>query len=146
MRRLFSVLLLLAAAIGIALPAPGLAQATVSAGDARAVQAVVRAQLDAFAADDAKAAFSFAAPNVREMFGTPERFMEMVRSGYGVVYRPASVAFMPPESSSEGVVQRVQMTDSRGASWLATYLLQRQKDKSWRISACVIAPNQGRAA
>ena len=60
---------------------------SVPADEAKAVRAVVEAQLAAFAADDAKRAFSYAAPSMREMFGTPERFMEMVRTGYPVVYR-----------------------------------------------------------
>ena len=48
----------------------------VSADDAKAVRAVVEAQLEAFAADDAKKAFSYAAPSIRKMFGTPERFID----------------------------------------------------------------------
>lgn len=146
MRHLFIAPLLLA--LALILPAQVEAQSTgaVSPADARAAQAVVRAQLDAFAADDAKKAFSFAAPDVQGMFGTAERFMAMVRSGYGVVYRPASVAFMPPEADDDGVILRVQMTDQQGASWLATYRVVRMRDRSWRIGACVLAPNQGRAA
>jgi len=68
----------------------------VSAVDTKAVRAVVEAQLDAFAADDAKKAFSLAAPSIRAMFETPEKFVAMVRAGYPVVYRPASVTFLQP--------------------------------------------------
>ncbi len=70
---------------------------TVSAADMRTARAVVQAQLDAFAADDAPRAFSLAAPGLREVFGNADRFMAMVRSSYPVVYRPASVAFLVPE-------------------------------------------------
>jgi hypothetical protein len=113
--------------------------AEVSAADARGVKSVVQAQLSAFAADDARKAFSFAAPNIRQLFSTPDKFMAMVRAQYPMVHRPASVAFLKPEADGESVIQRVQMTDSAGSPWLVTYLLQRQKDKSWRISACVVA-------
>jgi hypothetical protein len=79
--------------------------------------------------------------------GTAERFMAMVRSGYPVVYRPASVTFLVPEALPDGtVVQRVQMTDARGTPWLATYTLQLQKDKSWRISGCDVQAHKGRVA
>lgn len=120
---------------------------TAAPGDAEvaAVRAVVQGQLDALARDDAAKAFSFAAPNVRNRLGTAERFMAMVRAGYPVVYRPASVGFLVPQRLPDGtVVQRVRMTDARGDAWLAVYTLQRQQDKSWRISGCDVQPAQGR--
>ena len=110
------------------------------------VRAVVQGQLDAFAANDAAKAFSYAAPNVRSRLSTAERFMAMVRAGYPVVFRPASVAFLVPQRLADGtVVQRAQMTDARGEAWLAVYTLQRQKDQSWRISGCDVQPARGRA-
>lgn len=134
MTRLRFAALLLWALLGSGLAA---AASPLPAGDAAAVRAAVQGQLDAFAADDAARAFSFAAPNVRSRMVTPERFLAMVRAGYPVVYRPASVAFLVPQVLPDGtVVQRAQMTDARGQAWLATYTLQRQKDRSWRISGC----------
>ncbi len=116
----------------------------VSAVDTKAVRAVVEAQLDAFAADDAKKAFSLAAPAIREMFGTPEKFVAMVRAGYPVVYRPASVAFLQPLWVQRQLVLGVRLTDADGGQWLATYSLERQPDKSWRISGCDVRPASGR--
>ncbi|HEY4956607.1 MAG TPA: DUF4864 domain-containing protein, partial [Caldimonas sp.] len=105
---------------------------------------VVEAQLAAFAADDAKRAFSYAAPSIREMFGTPERFVAMVRAGYPVVYRPASVNFLLPVRVEGQIVQGVHLTDGEGALWLAIYRLERQPDKSWRISGCEVQPASGK--
>jgi hypothetical protein len=116
----------------------------VSAGDTKAVRAVVEAQLDAFAADDAKKAFSYAAPSIRAMFGTPERFVAMVRAGYPAVYRPASVTFLQPLWLQGQLLQGVHLTDADGAQWIATYSLERQPDKSWRISGCDVQPATGR--
>jgi len=116
----------------------------VSAADTRAVRGVVEAQLAAFAADDAKRAFSYAAPSIREMFGTPERFVAMVRAGYPVVYRPASVNFLIPVWVDGQLVQGVHLTDDEGTLWLAVYRLERQPDKSWRISGCDVQPAQGK--
>ena len=124
---------------------PAAGAQTISSADARAVQLVVRAQLDAFAEDNAKLAFSFAAPSIKGMFGTPENFMEMVRTGYPVVYRPASVTFLKPELDAAEVVQPVKMTDGQGGAWLAVYRVQRQKDKSWRIGGCVVVAERGQA-
>ena len=113
--------------------------------DATAIQAVIQGQLDALSADDADRAFSFAAPSIREMMGNAQNFLEMVRTGYPVVHRPASVAFLKAGLQGTEVIQAVQMTDAKGVAWLAIYNLQRQPDKSWRISGCVVVPNEGRA-
>lgn len=114
--------------------------------DEKSVRGVVEGQLAAFAKDDADKAFSYAAPNVREALGSAARFMLMVRRDYPVVYRPASVAFLRPDGAGDEVTQRVQMTDASGNAWLAMYSLQRQKNKSWRISGCVVVENKGRMA
>ena len=118
----------------------------ISARDDKAVQAVVQSQLAAFAADDAKRAFSYATPELRKVFGSPATFMAMVKNSYPVVYRPASVAFLKPEGSGNEAVQRVQMLDADGTSYLAVYSLQRQKDMTWRISGCAVVENKGRMA
>lgn len=125
--------------------APAVQAGVLGAAEARQVRAVVEAQLAAFGADDAERAYSFAAPNVRRQFPTPALFLAMVRGGYPVVYRPASVSFLKPERHDGDVIQSVQMTDARGDLWLAVYRLQRQPDKSWRISGCDIERNEGRA-
>lgn len=114
--------------------------------DAKAVRRVVESQLEAFAQDDAAKAFSYAAPNVREAVGSPAGFMAMVRRGYPVVYRPATVAFLKPDGQDDDVIQRVHMTDAGGQSWLAIYGLQRQADKSWLITSCNVVGNKGRMA
>ena len=116
--------------------------APVSAADMRSARAVVQAQLDAFAADDGPRAFSLATQNLRQMFGSPERFMAMVRAGYPVVYRPASVAFLIPERLDRELIQGVHFTDETGGLWLAIYRLQRQRDNSWRINGCELVESR----
>ena len=133
----------LAALVAMLMAAPVRAD-PVPAADARAVRTIVEAQLDAFAADDAKRAFSYAAPSIRAMFGSPDQFMAMVRGGYPVVYRPQSVTFLQPERVQGELVQGVHLTDSSGGLWLATYRLERQPDKSWRISGCEVQPSSGK--
>lgn len=120
------------------------AHAALSAADERGVRDVVQAQLAAFAGDDAEKAFSYAAPNIRQSLGTAERFMAMVRANYAVVYRPASVTFLRAEGENDEAVQRAQMTDTNGALWVATYTLQKQKNKLWRITGCVLVPSSAR--
>lgn len=111
--------------------------------DEKNIRATVQGQLSALARDDATRAFSFAAENVRQAVGTAPAFLALVRRNYPVVYRPASVAFLKPESRGEQVIQRVQMLDASGDAWLAIYSLQRQKNKSWRITGCAVIENKG---
>lgn len=127
-------------------PPPGAsAAASISPEDARQAQQIVRAQLAAFASDDADQAFSYASASIRQMFGTAAQFMHMVRGSYPVVYRPAAVVFLKPEKADDELVQPVHMTDQSGLSWLALYRLQRQGDKTWRIGGCVLVPRAGKS-
>ena len=130
-------------AVALAAGAPARAE-PVSPADTRAAKAIVSAQLDAFASDDAKRAFSYAAPAIRSMFETPKRFLAMVRAGYPVVYRPAAVTFLLPLRVDGQLFQGVHLTDAAGALWLATYRLERQRDGAWRIAACDVQPATGK--
>ena len=137
---------LIATALVLALT-PVLAGAqAVSAADARAVRAVIEAQLEAFRRDDAPRAFSYAAPGIRASFGTPENFMAMVREQYAVVYRPRSVSFEEPLMAGADLVQPVRMTDGEGRAWMAIYPMAKQPDGSWRINGCHLARLPAREA
>ena len=140
-RSIVAICLTLLIAFGANLPARA---EPVSGADARAAKNIVSAQLDAFAGDDAKRAFSYAAPSIRAMFGTPERFLAMVRAGYPVVYRPAAVTFLLPLRVDGELYQGVHLTDGAGALWLATYRLERQADGAWRIAGCDVQPATGK--
>lgn len=119
------------------------AGATLSAADEKQIIAVVQSQLQAFAAEDAEKAFSFAAPNIRALLGNAANFFEMVRSQYGIVVHPASVVFFKPRGEGGESMLKVQLTDEDGDVFTATYTLQRQKDKLWRITGCVITEAVG---
>ena len=112
---------------------------TVSAADSRAVRAVVEAQLKALADDRAEQAFSYAAPAIRQQFGDAQVFMAMVRQSYGMLIRPSALSYFRPEGGGGVITQVVQFRDAEGRLWRAVYELQRQRDKRWRISACVVA-------
>src|SRR5262245_35567759 len=128
-RSLLCALLLLVAAASSA--------AEVSKEDAAAIRKVISEQIDAFAKDDGPRAFSLATAGIRATFGTPEAFMEMVRTQYQVVYRPKSVQFQSPQIVEGEVVQPVRMTDSAGQAWLAMYPML-QEGGSWRTNGCLL--------
>ena len=111
--------------------------AEISKEDAAAIRAVISEQLDAFAKDDGPRAFALATAGIQATFGTPEAFMEMVKSQYPVVYRPKSVEFRPPEIVAGEVVQPVRMTDAGGGVWLAIYPMLREAGR-WRTNGCLL--------
>ena len=114
----------------------GAAERQVSGTDLSEIRAVIDRQIDAFRRDDARGAFALASPSVQHSFGTPERFLEVVRMAYRAVYRPAKVAFLDLVVIGGDVVQQIQLTDRAGAVWVAYYAMQRQEDGSWRANGC----------
>ncbi len=123
----------------------GARAAALDEGDARAVRAVVEAQLAAFAANDAERAFSYATPAIRDRFGDAETFMAMVRAGYPMVLRPAAVAFFVPTRVDDRVLQKVRLRDNAGRRWLASYQFERL-DGAWRINGCVVLPDSDKSS
>lgn len=106
--------------------------------DAAVIQSSIEAQLEAFRSGDAQLAFSFASEQIRDIFGTPENFVAMVRNQYAVMIAPASIVFLKLEHDNGATLQPVQLSDNRGQLWLAVYSMQRDAQGSWRINGCVL--------
>jgi hypothetical protein len=117
--------------------------AQVNETTAQAVKSTIQAQLAAFEKDDGDLAFSYAAPNIRALFQTPQNFMAMVQGAYPVVYRPSKLLFLAASVMDLAVVQPVKMWDQNDRSWIATYKLERQADGRWLIDACVLERDRG---
>ncbi|WP_225768344.1 DUF4864 domain-containing protein [Inquilinus sp. Marseille-Q2685] len=114
--------------------------------DGAAIIGVIRKQLDAFQGDRAAEAFGYASPNIQHMFGTPDRFMAMVREGYQPVYRPRSVDFRELVTSRGRIVQKVLFVGPDGVPVIAEYIMERQPDGSWRIDGCRLDRSGDRSA
>jgi hypothetical protein len=107
-----------------------------AADDVAAAQSVIRAQEQAFGRGDAAAAYSHAAPAIREMFPQAEIFMMMVQQGYAPVYRHRSFEFGEARVSDGHIAQRVHIVDENGEAWEALYTLEQQADGSLKITGC----------
>lgn len=127
----FACLILLSALNAGAAQAEG-----VNRADTRAIQATVQSQFDAFARDDAAAAFALASTATRAQFGTAEKFLTVVKSRYQAVYRHRVAFFTDAEKVPGGVVQSVRLTDADDRVWVALYRLAREADGKWRILGC----------
>ena len=138
-RPLIPILLLLI--VAVAMPARG---QEAPAADGNAIVAVIQSQLDAFKGDRAAEAFGYASPGIQAMFGTPDRFMQMVRTGYGAVYRPREVQFLDLVVERGELAQRVLFVGPDGVPVIAYYFMERQPDGSWRISGVTLRPSNDR--
>lgn len=130
MRRFVMVLALWLAALPAAAQAPD----GLSAADRQAILGVIGAQLEAFQADAATDAFSYASPTIRRMFGNADAFMAMVRQGYAPVYRPRRVEMLDLTQTQGGLTQRVFLVGPDGVAVVAHYYMQLQPDGTWRIN------------
>ena len=109
----------------------------VSAADGAAIRGVIGRQIEAFRRDDAAGAFAFASPGIQGMFGTPERFLDMVRRAYPAVHRPRSVEYRELTREGGRIVQQVELTGQDGQPQLALYEMERDGD-TWRIAGCTL--------
>jgi hypothetical protein len=107
-----------------------------AADDIATAQSVIRAQEQAFGRGDAAAAYSHAAPAIRELFPQAEIFMMMVQQGYAPVYRHRSFEFGEARESDGHIAQRVHIVDENGEAWEALYTLEQQADGSVKITGC----------
>lgn len=140
--RILHILLLM---LGILASLPAQAQTASAAAEDTHLRQVIESQLAAFEKDDAPLAFSFAAPEIQRRYGhNASTFLQAVRLTYPVVYRPKTVAFLKSSIRGDRAAVPVLMTDAKDQSWLATYTLRRQPDKTWRILGCDLSPSNSR--
>jgi hypothetical protein len=103
------------------------------------IQNTIQSQIDAFQADDFARAFTFASPNIKQMFGTPENFGAMVKNGYPMVYRPSSVEMQELRDVAGNLWQKVRVVDQSGAAWFLDYMMV-ETPEGWQINAVQLLP------
>ncbi len=107
------------------------------AEDRDRITGVIGAQIEAFRDDDVTRAFDFASPRIRSLFGTPERFGEMVERGYPMVLRPNQVRYLELREVAGNLWQRVLITDQDGRLHLLDYQVV-EGGTDWKINAVQI--------
>jgi len=115
------------------------------AADRAAIVEVIEAQVLAFQKDDGDAAFGFASPGIQAYFGSPDRFMQMVRSSYESVYRPRSVEYRRLLIVRGEPIQEVFFVGLDLSTMLALYRMEQQPDGSWRINGVLVADTNEQA-
>ena len=118
----------------------------VSSADRAAIRDTIQSQVDAFRRDDGEAAFGYASPGIRRLFGTADTFMDMVRQGYQPVYRPRVFDFREIVSLHGQITQKVHIVGPDGRPVTAFYPMTQLPDGSWRIDGCYLqAPEEHQA-
>ena len=98
------------------------------------IEKVISNQIDAFLADDFETAFTYASPMIKGIFGTPERFGQMVRQGYPMVWRPSEVNFLSIDRRGKELWQNVMVRDAEGALYILEYQMI-PGEMGWLINA-----------
>lgn len=118
---------LTAALIWIVATLPGVAQQA-------EIEGVISDQIAALQQDDFEKAFTFASPNIKRIFRTPENFGVMVRRGYPMVWRPAAVEFRDLKEINGDLWQQVLIRDVKGASFMLGYRMEEVSGEGWKIA------------
>ena len=98
------------------------------------IEKVISNQIDAFLADDFETAFTYASPMIKDIFGTPEKFGQMVRQGYPMVWRPSEVNFLSIDRHGKELWQNVMVRDAEGALYILEYQMI-PGEMGWLINA-----------
>lgn len=106
------------------------------------IQTVINDQIAAFRADDFETAFTYAAPNIRMMFLTPDRFGQMVREGYPMVHRPRTYVFEDLKDTGGSKLQSVLIEGQDGYYYVAEYDMV-LTGQGWKIRGVRIFKTEG---
>lgn len=111
-----------------------------TADDRVAIRTVIEQQIEAFRQDDADAAFGYATASIQQQFGTPARFMHMVKTAYPPVYRPRRVVFQEIDETASVPIQPVLLVGPDGVPVVALYTMRQETSGVWRIDGCFLKP------
>ena len=115
------------------------------AAEWEAIQRVIGDQLNALKAGDGTKAMTYSVPGIRQQFRTPERFLRMVREGYGALLQARYSTFLLGAVVDGITIQPLQLVLPDNSVVVALFRMEKQKDGFWRIAGCVIAPSTAQA-
>lgn len=111
-------------------------------GPAAGVRAAISKQIKAFRERDVDTAFSYASPSIQRLFQSPERFGDMVQSGYPMVWSSTKVDFLDLRQEGGLVWQKVLLRDAAGRNHVIDYKMVSFGD-DWRIDGVMFLRQAG---
>jgi hypothetical protein len=110
------------------------------AQDQDAIEGVIGNQLEAFNSRDIDAAWTYASPNIKNMFGSSANFGNMVQQGYPMVWDNAEVRFLELRDVRGNLWQKVMVRDASGGLHILDYQMIETPD-GWQINGVqLLAP------
>ncbi|MGH1367128.1 MAG: DUF4864 domain-containing protein [Maritimibacter sp.] len=106
------------------------------------IRAAISSQIDAFRAGDADTAFSFASPNIQQVFRSPDVFGHMVEQGYPMVWASTGLAFLDLHVDDGQTWQKVQLRDGDGRLHVIDYKMI-EHEGAWRIDGVMFLRSAG---
>ncbi len=119
---------------------PPRAEQALPALEIQGFRRIINDQIDAFRAADAEAAWRYVAPGLQQKFGSADRFLRMVRESYAPVYNPRSFEYGSIQRVPGGWGQWLHVVGPDGERVRALYLLEQQRDGTWRTMGCMLFP------
>ncbi len=108
-------------------------------------RAIVERQFEAFARDDAEAAYALADPTIKEKFVDADHFLAMVRELYPPVYRHRGVEFGAFAESGDEASLKATLVDDDSVEWTALYSFRREENGDWLISGRILVRSDASA-
>jgi len=108
-------------------------------------QSTIDQQFQAFRDRDHEMAFQQAAPALRKIFGSTNRFIGMVKKGYGPIYDAKSWSFGRSKMNEDTLFQEVLIGGPDGRNWTALYQLQQLSNGEWKITSVRMVPSEGQS-
>ena len=143
---LTALCLLAVAASALAVEPKGDRAPTLSAAQWKAIQRVISQQRTALIAGDGSKAFGYASPAIQAQLGDAATFMSMVQAGYAPLLTARYAEFLEGAVIDGVVIQPLRLIDADNTVRVALYTMERQRNGTWRISGCQIAPSTVQAA
>lgn len=104
-----------------------------------AIQGVIGSQMQAFRDGDIPAAWSHASPMIKQIFGSEQRFAQMVQNGYPMVWQPGEVRFLDLNDANGQLRQRVMVKDAGNVFHVLEYEMI-ETAEGWQINGVRIVP------
>ena len=120
-------------------------EAEAPAGLRSGAQDTIDQQFSAFRAREHEKAFSHAAPRLQKLFGSTERFIGMVKGGYGAIYNARTWQFGRSRMKDGVLFQEVIVNGPKGKDWMALYELKQEENGSWKIQGVRLVPASTRS-
>lgn len=109
------------------------------AQDNDAIEGVIGSQLEAFNSRDIDTAWTFASPNIKRLFGSPDNFATMVEQGYPMVWNNAEVRFLELREIRGNLWQKIMLRDAQGGLHILDYQMVETAD-GWQINGVQLLP------